>query len=141
MLKIENDMEIFIHKICVNLLIRDKNVHVEISVLMLIQEFNNFINIRLIKRNFVLISRIMLINVNMVIFVHLLIAKIKLELNLFIIMNSIKIFTCFITKLNFVLLIWLNMTKHYVSMHIIYKIIVEILIIIVMNLYHAIIGN
>jgi hypothetical protein len=125
MLKIGKDM-VTILRIFVSISMMGKNVHMVINVLIHIQEFNNYINIRRIKKNFVHTIRIILKNVNMGIIALLLIVRIKFVRNSYIIINLMKISTCFIIKLNFVHLTSPNMTKLYVYMHIISKTTVEI---------------
>lgn len=140
-LKTERDMEIFIRKICVNISAKVKNAPMVMNVLIPIRELNNFISTKLIKRNFALTILLTSKSASMGIFVHSPIMKIKLESNLYTIMSLMKISTCFIIRLSFAHLIWLNMIKPYVFMLIIYKTIEEIHLIISMNLFHVLTGS
>lgn len=98
--KTGSDSAIFMAKTCVNLYPKVKNAQKVISALIHIQEFNNYISIRLIKRNSALIFLTILKNVNMEIFALLLIVKTRYEHSWYIIINLTKISTCSITKHN-----------------------------------------
>jgi hypothetical protein len=115
-------MAISIPITCVNTSVKVKNALKVTPVLILTLVFNNYINIRPIKKNFALTTPPILLNVNMEPIVLLPTVKIKYASNSFITTNSIKISTCFIIKPNSVPLILQNMIKHFVSMPITYKI-------------------
>lgn len=139
--RIEKDMGISIRIICVNIYAGVRNVQEGTNVRIPIHEWSSCISIKLIRKNSVHIFQPILINANMENIVHLHTVRMKSGSNLSITISLMRISICFIIKPSSVLSILPNMIRHFVSMHIIFKIIEGILHYTIMNQFHAIIGS